>query len=158
MKLWCAFDVAQKKEQIANLEAESMAADFWADNRKAQAHMQQMNALREEVNTWESVAERLNDLQGLAGLLEEEPDEAMREEIAQEVAAIEQEVDKLQFALMLNGEHDERNAIMSIHAGSGGVDAQDWQRCCFACISAGPSSTTSAPRCTSTTRVMKRAS
>ena len=131
MKLWCAFDVAQKKEQIANLEAESMAADFWADNRKAQAHMQQMNALREEVNTWESVAERLNDLQGLAGLLEEEPDEAMQEEIAQEVAAIEQEVDKLQFALMLNGEHDERNAIMSIHAGSGGVDAQDWAEMLF---------------------------
>src|SRR5579859_6612674 len=121
MKLWCAFDVAQKKEQIANLEAESMAADFWADNRKAQAHMQQLNALREEVTTWESVAERLNDLQGLAGLLEE-PDEAMQEEIAQEVAAIEQEVDKLQFALMLNGEHDDRNAIVSIHAGSGGVD------------------------------------
>src|SRR6266853_5459176 len=126
MKLWCIFDLQPKKTQISELEAESMAEDFWADNRKAQAQMQQMNALREEVNTWESVAERLNDLQGLAGLLEEEPDEAMREEIAQALAAIEQEVEKLQFALMLNGEHDERNAIMSIHAGSGGVDAQDW--------------------------------
>jgi len=126
MKLWCIFDLAHKKTQIANLEAESMAEDFWSDNRKAQAHMQQLNALREEVTTWEDIADRLNELHGLAELLEEEPDEGMQEEVAQSLAAIEQEVEKLQFALMLNGEHDERNAIVSIHAGSGGVDAQDW--------------------------------
>jgi peptide chain release factor 2 len=131
MKLWCVFDLAYKKTQITDLEAESMAGDFWADNRKAQAHMQQLNALREEVTTWESIAERLNDLHGLAGLLEEEPDEGMQEEVAQDLAAIEQEVEKLQFALMLNGEHDTRDAIVSIHAGSGGVDAQDWAEMLF---------------------------
>jgi peptide chain release factor 2 len=118
--------VANKKTQIADLEAESMAADFWSDNRKAQAQMQQLNALREEVSTWEDIAAQLDDLLGLAELLEEEPDEGMQEEVVQSLAAIEQEVEKLQFALMLNGEHDERNAIVSIHAGSGGVDAQDW--------------------------------
>src|SRR6266851_2901040 len=126
MKQWCAFDLAQKKKQIADLEIESLAEDFWADNRKAQAQMQQLNALRDEVTTWEGIAAQLEDLHGLAGLLEEEPDEGMQEEIAQALAAIEQEVEKLQFALMLSGEHDERNAILSIHAGSGGVDAQDW--------------------------------
>src|SRR5258708_12793203 len=50
----------------------------------------------------------------------------MQEEIGQSLPAIEQEVEKLQFVLMFNGEHDQRDAIMSIHAGSGGVDAQDW--------------------------------
>ena len=131
MKLWCVFDLAYKKTQITELETESMAEDFWADNRRAQSHMQQLNALREEVTTWESIAERLNDLHGLAGLLEEEPDEGMQEEVAQDLAAIEQEVEKLQFALMLNGEHDTRDAIVSIHAGSGGVDAQDWAEMLF---------------------------
>ena len=131
MKLWCVFDLAQKKTQLSELEAESMAEDFWADNRQAQAQMQQLNALREEVTTWESIVEKLNDLHGLAGLLEEEPDEGMQEEVAQDLAAIEQEVEKLQFALMLNGEHDERDALMSVHAGSGGVDAQDWAEMLF---------------------------
>lgn len=88
--------------------------------------MQQLNALREEVTTWEGIATQLNDLLGLAQLLEEEPDEEMQAEVAQSLTPIEQEVERLQFALMLNGEHDERNAIISIHAGSGGVDAQDW--------------------------------
>jgi len=88
--------------------------------------MQQLNALREEVTTWEGIATQLNDLLGLAQLLEEEPDAEMQAEIAQSLAPIEKEVERLQFALMLNGEHDEQNAIISIHAGSGGVDAQDW--------------------------------
>lgn len=103
-----------------------MAEDFWSDNRRAQAQMQQLNALREEVSTWESIAAQLDDLLGLAQLLEEEPDEEMQVEVAESVTGLEQEVEKLQFSLMLSGEHDGRNAILSIHAGSGGVDAQDW--------------------------------
>ncbi len=78
MKLWCVFDLASKTTLISKLEEESMAADFWSDNRKAQAHMQQLNALREETSTWESIASQLYDLHGLAELLEEEPDEGMQ--------------------------------------------------------------------------------
>ncbi|GCE25025.1 peptide chain release factor 2 [Dictyobacter alpinus] len=103
-----------------------MDSDFWSDNRKAQAVMQQLNALREEVTTWESIATQLQDLLALAQLLEEEPDEDMQAEVVQSIPPIEEQIEKLQFALMLSGEHDERDAIVSIHAGSGGVDAQDW--------------------------------
>ncbi len=103
-----------------------MASDFWSDNRRAQTQMQQLGALREEVTTWESVAAQINDLLGLAQLLEEEPDEEMQDEVARSLSPVEEQVEKLQFALMLSGEHDARDAIISIHAGSGGVDAQDW--------------------------------
>ena len=50
----------------------------------------------------------------------------MQAEVAQSLPPIEEQIEKLQFALMLSGEHDEKNAILSVHAGSGGVDAQDW--------------------------------
>lgn len=126
MKQWCVFDLANKARQISRLEEESLAADFWSDNRKAQVHMQQLNALREEVSTWENIATELNDLHELAELLEAEPDEGIQAEIVESLARLEEEVEQLQFALMLSGEHDERNAIVSIHAGSGGIDAQDW--------------------------------
>lgn len=125
-KLWCVFDLASKSTQIQQLEEESMASDFWSDNRKAQAQMQQLNALREEVSTWEGLATQLRDLLALAQLLDEEPDEEMQAEVAQSLPPLEEQIEKLQFALMLSGEHDERDAILSIHAGSGGVDAQDW--------------------------------
>ncbi|QBD82578.1 peptide chain release factor 2 [Ktedonosporobacter rubrisoli] len=125
-KTMVRLDLANKAKQINKLEEESMAADFWSDNRKAQTHMQQLTALREEVSTWQGIATQLNDLQGLAQLLEEEPDEEMQAEVAQAIPPIEQQIERLQFALMLSGEHDEKNAIISIHAGSGGVDAQDW--------------------------------
>lgn len=125
-KLWCVFDLATKDEQIKKLENESMDPDFWSDNRNAQAVMQQINALREEVTTWDGIATQLTDLLGLAQLLDEEPDEEMQAEVAQSLVPIEEQIEKLQFDLMLNGEHDDRDAILSIHAGSGGVDAQDW--------------------------------
>ncbi|MHB8596150.1 MAG: peptide chain release factor 2 [Ktedonobacteraceae bacterium] len=125
-KTMVRLDLATKKTQIDKLEAESFAEDFWSDNRKAQALMQQLNALREEVNTWEGIAAQLQDLHGLAQLMEDEPDEEMQAEVAQSAQAIEQDIEKLQFSLMLSGEHDESNAILSIHAGSGGVDSQDW--------------------------------
>ena len=85
-----------------------MAPDFWSDNRKAQAQMQQLNSLREEVTTWEGIATQLNDLHGLAELLEEEPDEEMQAEVEQSLQSIQEQIEKLQFALMLSGEHDER--------------------------------------------------
>src|ERR1700726_736045 len=113
------------------MEAETLAEDFWSDNREAQAHMQQMTALRDEVTTWESIDTQLTDLRGLAGLLEEEPDEGLQTEIVVSLTALEQQVEQLLFSLMLNGEHDQSNAILSIHAGSGGVDAQDWAEMVF---------------------------
>ena len=103
-----------------------MAEDFWADNRQAQAHMQSLNALRDEVTTWESLAAQLDDLQDLSQLLEDQPDQEMQAEVSASLTEIEQKVEKLQFSLMLSGELDEKNAIISIHAGSGGVDAADW--------------------------------
>lgn len=103
-----------------------MSADFWSDNRKAQTHMQHLNALQEEVTTWEGLASQLTDLLGLAQILAEEPDAELQTEVEQALAGAEERIDQLQFPLMMSGEHDERDALISIHAGSGGIDAQDW--------------------------------
>src|SRR5689334_21362973 len=88
--------------------------------------MQTLSRLRDEVTTWESLQSRLADLHELADLLDDEPDPHLQAEVEQSVGQIENELERQRFKLLLNGEHDAKSAIVSIHAGNGGTDAQDW--------------------------------
>jgi len=120
------FDLPGKKREIEAIEQESLAPDFYGDRAHAQRQMRQMSRLRDEVTTWEGLATRLDDLDELAQMLADEPDERLSAEISQEVAVAEAELAKRRLTLLLNGEHDTKSAIISIHAGNGGTDAQDW--------------------------------
>lgn len=120
------FDVPSKKREIEEIEQESLAPDFYSDRNHAQRQMRQLSRLRDEVVTWEGLATRLNDLAELSEMLDEEPDERLAAELVQEVNAVETELEKRRMTLLLRGEHDTKSAIISIHAGNGGTDAQDW--------------------------------
>jgi peptide chain release factor 2 len=84
--------------------------------------MQRMAALREEVEEWSGLAQRVQDALDLATL----GDDSLAEELGAETASLEQEVEHLEFHLLLSGPHDRGDAILAIHAGAGGTDAQDW--------------------------------
>ena len=126
MKSRCIFDLAGKKQQIDAIEQESLSPDFYADRSHAQARMQLLSRLRNEVTTWESLHSRLADLRELAEMLDAEPDGALDAEVSAALRDIEDELERQRFLLLLNGEHDAKSAIVSIHAGNGGTDAQDW--------------------------------
>ncbi len=115
-----------KKRAIAAIEQESLDPDFFSDRIHSQRQMRQLSRLRDEVVTWEGLASRLTDLAELCQMLADEPDERLSAEIAHEVAVAEEELAKRRLTLLLNGEHDTKSAIISIHAGNGGTDAQDW--------------------------------
>jgi peptide chain release factor 2 len=91
--------------------------------------MRRLNLLRDEVALWDrlagQVAEALEFLD-LAEADEEEDDQALIEEAAREVDKLEEELEKLEFHLLLSGEYDYRDAILAIHAGAGGTESQDW--------------------------------
>jgi peptide chain release factor 2 len=120
------FDFPSKKREITAIEQESIAPDFYSDRAHSQRQMRRLSYLRDEVTTWEGFATRLSDLEELSQMVAEEPDERLSAEIAQEVGAAETELEKRRMSLLLNGEHDAKSAIISIHAGNGGTDAQDW--------------------------------
>ena len=88
--------------------------------------MRELSRLRDEVSTWEGLESQLNDLSELASMLDSEPDERLTDEVIRETDSAEAELEKRRLTLLLSGQHDTKSAIMSIHAGNGGTDAQDW--------------------------------
>lgn len=84
--------------------------------------MRRLSNLREELERWDALTRRVHDGLELASL----DDESLEEELAAETVALEQAVGRLEFQLLLSGAHDRSDAILAIHAGAGGTDAQDW--------------------------------
>lgn len=118
------FDIAGKAERIAAMDAETVAPGFWDDQQAAQKKMQELSLLREVVDTWDALGGRAHDALELCGMAEDDP--AMLTELEGEAAALEEELDRREFQLALSGPHDADSAILSIHAGAGGTEAQDW--------------------------------
>jgi peptide chain release factor 2 len=120
------FDVEGKQSAIAALQQRTESAGFWNDNVAAQRVMQQLSGLKEWVDAWTRLHRSLEDAASLVELAEESGDESLGGEVTEELAGLEQGVADLEFRNMLSGEDDERSAILTIHAGAGGTEAQDW--------------------------------
>jgi len=86
--------------------------------------MQELNALKEQIEVWDGLQERAQDAQDLALIADD--DAGMLSELQMEAAALEKELEGREFTLALNGKYDTGGAIVSIHAGAGGTEAQDW--------------------------------
>jgi peptide chain release factor 2 len=126
VKSWCVFDVAGKEKEIEKLQKESAAPDFWNDQAAAQAHMRRLSYLEEQVDIWRGLSRRVTDALDLAELADVEEDESMANELLAEVEEVEAKLEKLEFQLRLSGKHDRDDALLSIHAGAGGTESQDW--------------------------------
>ncbi|NLV23563.1 MAG: peptide chain release factor 2 [Deltaproteobacteria bacterium] len=121
-----AFDIEGKAERIAEIDAESGKAAFWEDAEKAQELARERNSLQKMVEGWRLNSRKLEDIQALGELLEEEEDEAGTQEFNDLLAQAEKAVGEMEFTRMLSGEYDGNDAILSINAGAGGTEAQDW--------------------------------
>ncbi len=84
--------------------------------------MRRLSSLREETERWNTLEQRVRDAIELATM----EDESLYDELAAETKTLEQEIGKLEFRLLFAGPNDRANAILAIHAGAGGTDAQDW--------------------------------
>jgi peptide chain release factor 2 len=126
LRFWSVFDLAGKEKRAAELERAAAQPDFWNDNIAAQRAMRELTALKDETGTWRDLERRARDAAGLLELAIEENHTEMVAEVAREAAAIEKKLAALEFNLLFSGEYDRNNAILSIHAGAGGTESQDW--------------------------------
>jgi peptide chain release factor 2 len=110
------------KEKMGQLSTEMNAPNFWNNPENAQTISQDYQNIKEEVDRWSELEEKAATLSELAA----SGDESMQAEIESETTKLEKQFAEYEFYLLLNGPYDSKNAIVSIHAGSGGTEAQDW--------------------------------
>jgi len=112
--------------RIRELEKESLRNGFWNDPEKASGILREKSRLTDAVEKWKKQKSSLDDLRILAEIASEEQDDRTQEEIRAELERLDTAVREDELKMMLGSEQDPMNAILSIHAGAGGTEAQDW--------------------------------
>ncbi len=102
------------------------APEFWERGEAAQKTLKERASLIESLSAWKDEKKELEEIEILLQLIEEQGDEKEAQELIAKVAKSEEAIRQMEFKKMLGGEHDSSNAIVSINAGAGGTEAQDW--------------------------------
>jgi peptide chain release factor 2 len=111
---------------LVELEVALAHPDLWKDPDKAQVLFKERSELEESLLALDSLTRKIEDQVLLLRLAAEEEDATILPEVAEAVAGLEQEISSWELQLLLGGEHDQGNAILSINAGAGGTESQDW--------------------------------
>ncbi|GIO23884.1 peptide chain release factor 2 [Oceanobacillus sp. J11TS1] len=120
------FDLDQKKARIAELEALMSDPSFWDNQNQAQTVIQESNALKSYVESFESIQETLDNLEVSYELVKEENDQELFEDLQSELQEFKEKVNKFELQLLLSEPYDANNAILELHPGAGGTESQDW--------------------------------
>ena len=111
---------------MATLERETAAPLFWEVPNRAQNKMRQLSKLKSEVEQWRALESQASSIDELLTLAIQEKDDSLLETFREETGEMGAKLRELEFELVLSGEYDQRNAIIALHAGAGGVESQDW--------------------------------
>lgn len=103
-----------------------MQPEFWNDAEEAQKVLKQVKQLKDKIEGFDKLSHQQEDLILLSQMVIEEGEESLAEDVLSGIKTLEEAVETLMLQTLLSGEYDANNAILSIHAGTGGLDAQDW--------------------------------
>lgn len=118
-------NLPQKEQRLLELEDQMQAPDFWNNNGAAQKVSQEYNQLKQFVDFWQNLENNTAENLELVKQNTDESDETIKY-LEKQVSELEQQYNKNRFVLLMSKKYDDHNAIFAIHAGAGGVDAQDW--------------------------------
>ncbi|BAU63138.1 peptide chain release factor 2 [Stanieria sp. NIES-3757] len=120
------FDLPALNAKIQDLEQLAAQPEFWDNRQHAQNTLQQLNNLKSNLEQYHSWQTRLEDTKAIAELLELEEDEALATEAQTNLVQLQQELDRWELQQLLSEPYDHEGAVLTINAGAGGTDAQDW--------------------------------
>lgn len=120
------FDVENKEKELKELESKTTENDFWNDTDNSSKILKQINNLKSKVEGFKKLNNELNNLFEMSELLQVEEDEELAKELLKSTYTLEKDIEKLEITTLLSGKYDNNNAILTIHPGAGGTEAQDW--------------------------------
>lgn len=121
-----ALDVVHKEEKIAELEYKMGEPTFWDDPEEAQKVNQELNDVKVSVDKYKALLAKFDDVQVMWEIGMDDKDESVEADVKADMAEIDRALEELQLEVMLSGKYDANNAILTLHAGAGGTEAQDW--------------------------------
>ncbi len=122
----CLFDLDGLRFEANKLDKEMAEPEFWNDNQKAQKIVQKSNSIKDKINEYDEINEDIEEVQIMLELYDEEKDSSLEKDIKKLVEDLENKVNDIKINTLLDGEYDRSSAIISIHSGAGGLEAQDW--------------------------------
>lgn len=120
-----ALKLEETHKEISELEEKTTAADFWASGESGTI-LQRIKLLKDKIESYNELKQRLDDTLMLTEIAIEEDDETVTEEVLLALEEIKEDESRQRIDILLSGEHDKNNAILSLHPGAGGTEAQDW--------------------------------
>ena len=121
-----ALRIDELKEEVEALEQTTFNPDFWSNQENSTKVLQKIKQSKDKIERYESLSQRLEDAIVMAEMAIEENDESMTDEILEDQKIIIKEEEQMRIEVLLSGEYDKNNAIISFHPGAGGTEAQDW--------------------------------
>lgn len=119
-------DIDGKKSKVRELQTKVNQPDFWKNQESAVATNKEIEDLQTEINDWENLYSEVKELEELVAVAIKDNDNSFTKEANKKYEEFLKKFEKLEFFILFSGRYDQYNAILSIHAGTGGVDAQDW--------------------------------
>ena len=125
-ELGIALDIDGAKENIAKLEKETLEPDFYNDMKNSQKVLQKIKEFTTKIERYKALQTDWEDMSTLVELAIAEDDESLLEEIQTGFNALSENIENMKLETLLSGPYDKSNAIITLHAGAGGTEAQDW--------------------------------
>lgn len=125
MKWGLHFDRAGLEKELQELEFKMQEPVFWDDTKKAEEVTKKSKLIKDKIENYDKLKSQFDDIEVLKDIMEED-DQESADEIIETIKLIEAEIDDYNMKILLSGEYDQNNAIVTLHVGVGGTDANDW--------------------------------
>ena len=125
MKWGLHFDRARLERELHELECKMQEPGFWDDSKKAEEVTKKSKLIKDKIENYDKLNSQLEDVEVLKEMMEDD-DEESANEIIETIKSIESAIDDYNMKILLAGEYDKNNAIVTLHVGVGGTDANDW--------------------------------